>query len=332
MDYTDLFNTIKTYCENDFPTTSFTGNNNESIINSLGSTQINTFIMQAEERIYNTVQLPALRKNVTGSLTSGNQYLSCPADFLSSYSLAVIDPTTGNYTFLLNKDVNFIRESYPTTINNGTTYQGTPQGTPKYYSLFGSQINSPNALSFMLGPTPDQNYLAELHYFFYPPSIVKGIITSYNLTQAGSGYVNGIYYNIPLTGGQGTSALADITISNNTITSFDLVDGGSLYGVGDQLSAPAASLGGTVTTPFYITVQAINNASGTSWVGDNYPPSLLYGSLVEAYTFMKGEADIIAQYEKKYQEAMIQLKRLGDGLERNDAYRKGQTSLQYNQL
>ncbi len=322
MDYTDLFNTIKTYCENDFPTTVFTGNDNESIINSLGSTQINTFIMQAEERIYNTVQLPALRKNVTGTLTIANPYLSCPNDFLSSYSLAVID-SSGNYSYLLNKDVNFIRESYP----NPTT-----TSIPKYYALFGPQLSYPNELSFIMGPTPDQNYQAELHYFFYPPSIVKGIITSYNLTQAGSGYVNGIYYNIPLTGGQGTTALADITISNNTITSFDLVDGGSLYGVGDQLSAATADLGGTATTTFYITVQAINNVAGTSWVGDNYPPSLLYGSLVEAYTYMKGEPDIIAQYEKKYQEAMIQLKRLGDGLERNDAYRKGQTSLQYNQL
>ena len=332
MDYTTLFNTIKTYTENDFPTTVFTGTDNESVINSLGATQINTFIQQAEERIYNTVQIPALRKNVTGVLTIGNQYLSCPTDFLSSYSLAVIDPTTGNYTFLLNKDVNFIRESYPMTINNGTTYQGTPQGTPKYYSLFGSQINSPNALSFILGPTPDQNYQAELHYFFYPPSIVKGIITAYNVTQAGSGYVNGIYYNVPLTNGNGTGAVADITISNNTITVFTLVDGGSLYQVGDTLSAPASSLGGTSTTTFFITVQQINNSTGTSWLGENYSPVLLYGSLVEAYTFMKGEQDIIANYTAKYQEAMGQLKRLGDGLERGDAYREGQTRLNYNTL
>ena len=322
MDYTNLFNTIKTYTENDFPTTSFTGNDNESIINSLGSTQINTFIQQAEERIYNTVQIPSLRRNVTGTLTSANQYLSCPADFLSSYSLAVVD-SSGNYTYLLNKDVNFIRESYPSP---------TYTGLPKYYSLFGPQLSYPNELSFIVGPTPDQNYQAELHYFFYPPSIVKGIITSYNLTQAGSGYVNGIYYNVSLTGGQGTSTIADITISNNTITSFELVDGGSLYQVGDILSAPASSLGGTVTTAFYITVQTTNNAAGTSWIGDNYSPVLLYGSLVEAYTYMKGEPDIIAQYEKKYPEAMMQLKRLGDGLERNDAYRSGQTRLQYNTL
>jgi hypothetical protein len=322
MDYTTLFNTIKTYTENDFPVTAFTGNDNVSIINSLGSTQINTFIQQAEERIYNTVQIPSLRRNVTGTLTVSNPYLSCPSDFLSSYSLAVVD-ASGNYTYLLNKDVNFIRESYP-----AQSYINTP----KYYALFGPQLNYPNELSFLLGPTPDQNYQAELHYFFYPPSIIKGIITAYNVTQAGSGYVNGIYYNVYLSNGNGTGAVADITISNNTITAFTLVDGGSLYQVGDQLSAPATSLGGTSITNFYITVEGVNNDKGTSWLGDNYSPVLLYGTLVEAYTFMKGEQDIIAQYTAKYQEAMSQLKRLGDGLERGDAYRGGQTKLQYNAL
>jgi len=322
MDYTTLFNTIKTYTENDFPTTVFTGDDNQSTINSLGSTQINTFIQQAEERIYNTVQIPSLRRNVTGTLTISNPYLSCPSDFLSSYSLAVVD-ATGNYTYLLNKDVNFIRESYPTQ---------SYTGTPKYYALFGPQLSYPNELSFLLGPTPDQNYQAELHYFFYPPSIVKGIITAYNVTQAGSGYVNGIYYNVSLTNGNGTGAVADITISGNAITAFTLVDGGSLYQVGDQLSAPATSLGGTSTTNFYITVEGVNNDTGTSWLGDNYSPVLLYGTLVEAYTFMKGEQDIIAQYTAKYQEAMGQLKRLGDGLERGDAYRGGQTKLNYNTL
>jgi hypothetical protein len=135
-----------------------------------------------------------------------------------------------------------------------------------------------------------------------------------------------------LTGGSGTGAIANIIVSGNAVTSFELVDGGSIYAVGDQVSAPAASLGGTVGTPFYITVQAINNAEGTSWLGENYSPVLLYGSLLEAYIFMKGEQDVIASYTAKYQEAMTQLKRLGDGLERGDAYREGQTRLKYNTL
>lgn len=305
MNYTELVTAVSDYTENTFPTAN-----------------MNTFIEQAEQRIYNTVQFPSLRKNVTGTTSPSNKYLACPDDFLSSYSMAVVD-ATGNYSYLLNKDVNFIRESYP-----NPTYTGTP----KYYALFGSQLSFPNELSFILGPTPDESYNAELHYFYYPPSIVKGIITSFLLTNAGTGYVNGIYYNVPLTDGNGTGAVADITISGNTITNFDLVNGGSLYQVGDTLSAPASSLGGTSTTTFFITVLNVNNATGTSWLGDNYSPVLLYGSLMEAYTFMKGEQDVIADYTNKYQQALAQLKRLGDGLERNDAYRKGQTSLPYNQL
>ncbi len=123
---------------------------------------IPTFVTQAEERIYNTVQLPALRKNVTGTLTSGNKYLSCPDDFLSVFSLAVIDGN--NYEYLLNKDVNFIRQAYPSTAS-------ADYGLPKYYALFGPQLSYPRELSFLLGPTPDDNYTVEMHYFFYPESI-----------------------------------------------------------------------------------------------------------------------------------------------------------------
>jgi hypothetical protein len=334
MNYTTLFNTIKTYTENDFPTTSFLAADDATTVNALGSQQINTFITQAEDRIYNTVQIPVLRKNVTGTLTAANQYLSCPDDFLAVYSVAVIDPTTGQYYYLLNKDVNFIRESYPFgVIGTNGTYQGTPQGTPKYYALFGSQLANINDLSLILGPTPDQNYPVELHYFYYPPSIVQGIITSLNLTAGGSGYVPGVYYSVAMSGGQGTGCICDITInSSGVVTNVAVVEGGSLFSVGQTLSAPASSLGGVVTTPFSVSILSINNATGTSWLGDNYSPVLLYGSLVEAYTFMKGEADMIALYEKKYQESMNQLKRLGDGMERNDAYRRGQTSLPYKGL
>jgi hypothetical protein len=195
--------------------------------NTFQTTDMNTFINQAEQRIYNTIQFPSLRKNVTGVTSPANKYLACPDDFLSSYSLAVID-ATGSYTFLLNKDVNFIREAYP---------QPTDTALPKYYALFGPQSGSATELTFLLGPTPDAAYTMELHYFFYPPSIVT---------------------------------------------------------------------------------------AGTSWLGDNFDTVLLYGTLVEAYTFMKGEQDMMALYDGKYKEALGLAKRLGDGLERQDAYRFGQ--------
>jgi hypothetical protein len=199
---------------------------------------IPTFVTQAETRIYNTVQIPALRKNVTGVTTDGNKYLSCPSDFLSVFSMAVIDGT-GNYEYLLNKDVNFMRASYP----NPNT-----EGLPKYYALFGPTVTSniiTDELSFILAPTPDANYDVELHYYYYPESITTA-------------------------------------------------------------------------------------ADGRTWLGDNYDPVLLYGSLVEAYTFMKGEQDMMTYYEKKYQDAMAQLNRLGTGLERGDAYRDGQAKIKVN--
>jgi hypothetical protein len=230
MNYNELFSQIQSYTENQFPEFYLANNSTINV-----TTQINTFIQQAEERIYNTVQIPSLRKNVTGVATTGNPYLSCPDNYLSTYSMAIIN-TDGTYEYLLNKDVNFIRQSYPSP---------TVTGLPKYYALFGSQYTNLNELSFIMGPTPNANYAVELHYFYYPESIVT---------------------------------------------------------------------------------------SGTSWLGDNYDPVLLYGSLVEAYTYMKGEADILATYVARYQEALGQLKRLGDGLERNDAYRRGQTSLNYNTL
>ena len=210
MNYAQLVVAISDYTENTFQTT-----------------DMDTFIKQAEQRIYNTIQFPSLRKNVTGATSPANKYLACPDDYLSSYSLAVIG-TDGSYTYLLNKDVNFIREAYPSP---------TDAALPKYYSIFGPLSTNANELVFLLGPTPDATYTMELHYFFYPPSIVT---------------------------------------------------------------------------------------AGTSWLGDNFDTVLLYGALVEAYTFMKGEADMMALYDGKYKEALALAKRLGDGLERQDAYRSGQ--------
>jgi hypothetical protein len=277
MNYTELLTDIQTYTENFFPTintaSSYTagsfvvgqtytiasvGTTNFVSIGASASTvgivftatgvgsgsgtatlaatstdQINRFIQQAEQRIYNSVQFPSLRKNVTGTITINNKYLSCPDDFLAPYSLAVYPYGGGDYTFLLNKDVNFIREAYPGP---------TSTGSPKYYALFGPTVSGASVtkeLSFILGPTPDAAYSAELHYYYYPESIT--------------------------------------TVSG-----------------------------------------------GQTWLGDNFDSVLLYGSLVEAYTFMKGEQDLIGLYDTKYKEALALAKRLGDGMERQDAYRTGQ--------
>ena len=222
MNYTQLTNAI---CD-------YTQNFDQDFIDN-----IPVFVEQAEERIFNTVQFPALRKNQYSLITVNNKYVSLPNDFLAVFSLALVTGVigsnldTGTYEYLLNKDVNFIRQAYPSP--NDT-------GEPKYYALFGPTIlNSAitTELSLILGPTPDAAYYVELHYFYYPTSIVT---------------------------------------------------------------------------------------AGTSWLGDNYDPVLLYGSLVEAITFMKGEADMVALYNGKYTEALAQAKRLGDGLERGDAYRDGQ--------
>ena len=212
MNYTALSSAIQAYTENteaDFVA------------------EIPVFVQQAEQRIYNTVQFPSLRKNVTGSTSANNKYLGCPNDFLAVYSIAVIDGT-GAYEYLLNKDVNFIRQAYPIP---------TDTGLPRYYALFGAQSNDVNELTFILGPTPDATYGVELHYYYYPESIVT---------------------------------------------------------------------------------------ASTTWLGDNFDSVLLYASLVEAYTYMKGEADMMQLYNQKFMEALALAKRLGDGMERQDAYRSGQ--------
>jgi hypothetical protein len=276
MNYSQLTAAIEDYTENTFT-----------------ATELSVFVKQAEQRIYNMVQLANLRRNQTGTITSGNKYLSAPNDFLSTYSLAVytyasptatgtsgaftitvssatdiavgqyvtgsgigtsaqvalINGTTitlsvansgtvsgtiifqGDYLYLLDKDVNFIREVYP----NPTSF-----AEPKYYAIFGPQSGDVNELSFILGPTPNKTYKAELHYYYYPESIVD---------------------------------------------------------------------------------------AGTSWLGDNFDSVLLYGSLVEAYTFMKGEQDMMLLYDVKYKEALALLKNLGDGKQRGDTYYDGQVKL-----
>jgi hypothetical protein len=215
MNYTQLSNAIQAYTENteaDF------------------IAQIPVFVQQAEQRIYNTVQFPSLRKNMTGVVSTTTPYLSAPNDYLATYSLAVVD-ASGNYEYLLNKDVNYIRQAYPSA---------SDIGLPRYYALFGPTVSSStisNELSFILGPKPDADYTVELHFYYYPQSIVT---------------------------------------------------------------------------------------ASTTWLGDNFDSVLLYGSLVEAYTYMKGEQDMMQVYNQKYSEALALAKRLGDGMERQDAYRSGQ--------
>lgn len=300
MNYAQLYVAIQSYVQN--YETDFVSN-------------IPVFVKQAERRIYNSVQLAYLRKNLRGTLTPGNQYLSVPADFLSTYSIAVID-SDGNYEYLLDKDVNFIRSSYPNPVNSGV---------PKYYALFGPTTSggqTTNDLSFILGPTPSSAYGIEIHYYFYPASIVSGVIAGTGSLVAGNGYVDDVYYNVPLIGGAGVAATATVIVVDGLVTSCVIENPGSLYLVDDVLSAAQSVIGGGVG--FSITVNAINNSTGTTWLGNSYDQVLLYACLVEAYGFMKGEQDMMAYYLAKFDEGLKQLKRLGDGLERGDAYRDGQ--------
>lgn len=231
MNLTELRSAIQSYTENQFPEVYLADGSTDST-----NDQLDRFIRQAEQRVYNMVQFAALRKNVTGAVSSTTPYLSSPPDFLAVYSIAVIDPA-GRYEYLLNKDVNFIRQAYPNP---------NVRGLPRYYAIFGPTVSGgavSTDLSFILGPSPDAAYDVELHYYYYPESITV---------------------------------------------------------------AP----------------------SGTTWLGDNFDSVLLYAALVEAYTFMKGEQDLMQLYDAKFKEAVMLAKRLGDGMERQDAYRSGQTRVE----
>ena len=296
MYYSELVTAVNDYIENNFPTL-----------------DLNRMIEQAEQKIYNIVQLPSLRRNVTGTLTTGNQYLSCPADLLSIYSLSVypVDGSSNNQLFLLNKDVNFIREAYP---------DSSTKGQPKHYAIFGPQSSNESYLSLIIGPTPNSNYSAELHYYYYPTSIIQAAISTLSIAVAGSGYTNGTYYNVALTGGTGNSATATFVVSGGVVTSVTVVSRGCYYVVGDQLSATIGSSGSGLT----LTVTAVNNSNGETWLGDNFDSAILNGTLFEAATYIKADADMITLYKGRYTDAMASLKNLGDGKLRMDSYRDGQ--------
>jgi hypothetical protein len=295
MYYSELVTAVNAYVENNFPTV-----------------DLNRMIEQTEQKIYNTVQLPSLRKNVYGSVTPSSPYLACPNDFLSVYSLAVypVDGSTNNYLYLLNKDVNFIREAYPSP---------TVTGQPKHYAIFGPQSNNPAELTFIIGPTPNISYTAELHYYYYPDSIIQAAINTVSIYNAGTGYTNGTYYNVSLTGGTGNSATATIVVSGGVVTSVTMISNGCYYAVGDLLSATFDA-----GTGFKLQVTAITNVNGETWVGDNFDSALLNGTLYEAITYIKGEPDLQALYKDRYIQAISLLKNLGDGKLRMDAYRDGQ--------
>jgi hypothetical protein len=218
---------------------------------------------------------------------------------------------------LLNKDVNFIRQAYP---------KATDTGLPKYYALFGPTVNGgtiTTELTFILGPKPDANYTVELHYYYYPDSIVQSPVATFGAITGGSAYTNGTYLNVPLTGGAGSGAVANIVVSGGAVTAVTLTQGGTGYVVGNTLSAAASTIGGTGSA-FSIPVATVTNSDGQTWLGDNFDTVLLYASLVEAYTYMKGEVDMMTLYNQKFMEALALAKRLGDGMERQDAYRSGQ--------
>jgi hypothetical protein len=301
MNYTELSNAIQAYTEN--TETSFVA-------------EIPVFVEQAEQRIYNSLQFPSIRKNVTSTVAINTKYLDCPLDFLAVYSMAVILPS-GEYKYLLNKDVNFIRQAYPSP---------SDKGEPTYYALFGPTVlNSViyDELSFIIGPTADANYGVELHYYHYPESIVQSPVATLGAITGGSAYTAGTYFNVPLTGSTGSGALATITVSGGAVTAVTITNGGLRYTAGGSLSAAAANIGGT-GSGFSVLIDTVTNSDGRSWLGDNFDTVLLYGSLLEAYTYMKGEADMMALYNQKFMEALALAKRLGDGMERQDAYRSGQ--------
>jgi len=268
MTYQQLWQAIQDYAETTEP---------------LFVANIPVFVQEAEDRIYNTVQIPSLPKNVTATLSPGNPYLSMTLDYLSTYTIAEID-STGTYQYLLNKDVNFIRQSFPNP--------STSTGLPTHYALFGPTYSNQNELSVLLGPTPNANYTAEMHYYFYPPTIVQGQISASSVSNGGSLYVPGTYENIFLTGGTGSGAVATITVgSSGAVTACTVTNGGSFYIVGDKLSANTIDIGGS-GSGFTLTINALTNSTGQTWLGDNYDPVLFYGALREAMVFQKQEADV----------------------------------------
>jgi len=292
MKYAELVTAVQDYTENTFPTI-----------------DLNTMIRVTEQNIYNTVQLANLRKNVTGTFSTTSEYLAVPSDFLAIYSLAV--KVNGVYSYMLSKDVDFIREAYP---------DPTVKGVPQHFALFGTRSNSVNDLTFIVGPTATAAYDAEMHYYYYPESIVQRAIGSLSTIVPGSGYANRWYFNVPLTGSaSGIGATANVQVSGGAVVAVNIVNPGCYYAVGDSLTGVLGSTGSGFSVP----VLTVSNENGETWVGEHFDAALLNGTLIEAIRYMKGEKDLVDLYQTQYLQSIALLKNLGDGKQEADTYRDG---------
>tara|TARA_R110000751_G_scaffold9955_2_gene36463 strand:- start:349 stop:1203 length:855 start_codon:yes stop_codon:yes gene_type:complete len=274
--YTTLKQAIQDYTQND--ETTFISN-------------FPIFIKNTEERILKNVQLELFRKNVSGSTSTSNPYLQLPDDFLSPFSLSVT--SSSNYEFLQFKDVDFIKSFTP---NSATT------GIPRYFAVFDKS-------NFILAPTPNTNFTAELHYFYRPLSLTKSAFTLTLTSVSGTFITSDV-----ITGStSGESSGVDDVPSSTSLTV--VIPSGS-YTVGETITG--SSSGATAV------ISSIGADTTISWIAENATLALLYGSLMEAYTFMKGEQDMMALYDKRFSEAMMGLKMLGESKEVTDQYRTGQ--------
>ena len=273
--YTQLKSSIQEY----------TDNNETSFVSNL-----DRFIKSAEQRIFSTVDLEYFRKNASGAMTSGNQFMAVPLDYLASFSLSV--ENSGSKVFLLQKDVNFLQESYP---------DSTATGIPRYYAAY--DVNN-----FIIAPTPNANFSTEIHYYYRPVSLADSKF-SLTVSNVSGTFVN----NETITGG--TSAESTTINSITSATEFVVVIPTGSFTVGETVTGGTSGATGTVVS---------TSADTTlTWVSENAPNAILYGSLFEAYTYMKGEKDMLDLYNGRFAEAIGRIKDLAEARENSDAYRRG---------
>ena len=273
--YTQLKSSIQEY----------TDNNETSFVSNL-----DRFIKSAEQRIFSTVDLEYFRKNASGAMTSGNQFMAVPLEYLASFSLSV--ENSGSKVFLLQKDVNFLQESYP---------DSTATGIPKYYAAY--DVNN-----FIIAPTPNANFSTEIHYYYRPVSLADSKF-SLTVSNVSGTFVN----NETITGG--ASAESTTINSITSATEFVIIIPTGTFTVGETVTGGTSGATGVVVS---------TSADTTlTWVSENAPNAILYGSLFEAYTYMKGEKDLLDLYNGRFSEALGRIKDLAEARENADAYRQG---------